>query len=686
MSRAATLEPRAICLSLLRVLLLFLLSLAALPAAAQTIATRTNTTSAAINGTTTCTAPIIRTFAVPTAARIADVRIGILATHSWRGDLQFTLQSPAGTRVRLTNGDTQSVSGDNFNVLLDDAATQVVNSDNATGNHSTTAPPYQNTFRPRSLLSAFDGEQAAGNWQLEICDLFPSQDNGTFNRADLYITTLPTNFADLSLTKVIVGNPPANGGSATYRLTVSNAASSPSSASGITVRDTLPGQFTFASASGSGSFASGTGIWTVPPLSPGASASIEIRGTVSANAGTSISNIAEIVSSSIFDSDSVPGNGVISEDDYASATFTVAAGRPAGMAPVLSCPNGSRLFDWDGPEISWTAGSTSNSFALNTFGNIGFTVTNPGAYLNNAQFGGQSPTLQDTFTGGLNPAQRSLAVVVNQANRTAAATVTISLPRSFRGVQFTLFDVDFAANQFADRVTVTGFNGSTAVAPVLTNSNSNYVTGNTAIGDGASDNDSPAGNVVVTFTEPVDRIVVSYGNHTSAPSDPGQQGIGLHDIAYCLPTTTLSVTKVSSIISDPVNGTANPKAIPGALVEYLITVRNLGSEPTDPDTVLVTDNAPVEAKMCLSNLAGAGSGPVRFTNGSPSSGLTYIYSALANGTDDLEFSSDNGATWVYAPNPDADGCDSAISNFRISPSGSLAPSSTFALRVRFIVR
>ena len=128
----------------------------------------------------------------------ADVNIGILATHGWRGDLQFTLQSPTGTRVQLTNGDTQSISGDNFNVLLDDAATQLVNTDGANRNHSTSAPPYQNTYQPRSLLSAFDGETSAGTWRLEICDLYPAADNGQFVRADLYLRSAPANYAVLA--------------------------------------------------------------------------------------------------------------------------------------------------------------------------------------------------------------------------------------------------------------------------------------------------------------------------------------------------------------------------------------------------------------------------------------------------------------------------------------------------------
>ena len=490
--------------------------------------------------------------------------------------------------------------------------------------------------------------------------------------------------ADLSLTKSLVSDIPVQGGSATYRLTLTNSSSALETATGITVRDTFPAQFTFDSSSGSGTFNSTTGVWSIPSLAPGASVSIDIAGTISAASGTSVTNTAEVTSSSVTDRDSIPNNGVTSEDDYASVSFTVANGRLAGVPPELFCPNGSTIFDWDSPSVSWTAGSTSNSYALSSFGNIGFSISNPGTYVTAAEFGGTSPTLQTTFTGGLSPAERNLAVITNQTNQGSSATITITLPRGFEGLQFTIFDVDFASGQFADRVTVTGSLSGSSVTPVLTNGNSNYVSGNLAIGDTASDSDSGRGNLVVTFTDKIDTITITYGNHTTAPADPGNQGIGIYDIEMCLPHTTVSVTKVSSVVSDPVNGSANPKAIPGAVVEYLISVTNTGDEPADADSVSVTDDAPADAKMCLASFGG-GSGPIVFYAGSPSSGLTFSYISLDSIADDLEFSSDGGASWNYVPSPDGDGCDGNISAFRVEPGGSFAASATFSLRVRFVI-
>jgi uncharacterized repeat protein (TIGR01451 family) len=52
-------------------------------------------------------------------------------------------------------------------------------------------------------------------------------------------------------------------------------------------------------------------------------------------------------------------------------------------------------------------------------------------------------------------------------------------------------------------------------------------------------------------------------------------------------TATLAVTKTSTVISDPFNLTNSPKRIPGAVVEYCITVQNNGS--ADATSVVLTD-------------------------------------------------------------------------------------------------
>lgn len=552
------------------------LTLAANPVAAQTTTTYSNTTTGTINAATTCTAPLVRNFTVGTGYTVGDVDLGLLATHSWRGDLRVTLQSPAGTRVQLVDGDTGSIDGNNFNVHLDDDAAQAVNSDGNGTNHSTSAPPYQNVFGPNSPLSAFNGQNSAGTWRLEICDQYPSADNGNFVRADLYLTSVPSNFADLSLTKSVSNAAPAFGASINYVLSVTNASGSTLTASGVTVQDNLPPGFNFTGASGFGSYNSVTGVWTVGSIPAGTTRTLTISGTVAATAGASVTNIAEISASSALDFDSTPGNGAAGEDDYDSASFTVSGTRVAGTPPALVCPVGTTVHDWDG--VSWPAGTTSAGATLTAIGSANVNIAiNGGSFLSNATYGGQSPTRQNVVTGGLNPAQYSIFELVDFTSQAGTVTTTITLPTAVPGAQFRLFDVDYASGQFADRVTVIGIYNGAAVTPILTNGSANYVIGNSAYGDVLSTDGSADGTVTVTFNTPVDSITIEYGSHGLAPANPGQQGMALHDITFCRPTANLTIAKTSSIVSDPVNGTANPKAIPGARMRYCILVTNNGS-------------------------------------------------------------------------------------------------------------
>ena len=605
-------------------LLLLAMALVVAPAAyAQTTTTYSNTTGGAINSSAPCSSPLVRNFTVSTSYIVGDVNLGVLATHTWRGDLRITLQSPAGTRVQLVNGDTNNISGDNFNVRLNDGGVQTVNTDGNTVTHSTSAPPYQHDFSPNSPLSAFNGENAQGTWRLEICDQYPQADNGNFVRADLYLTSLPANYADLSLTKSVSSAAPATGSSISYTLAVTNASGSPATATGVTVLDTLPAGFSFTNATGFGSYNSTTGVWTVGSVPPGATRTLTISGTVNATSGATILNSAEITASSAPDIDSTPGNGATGEDDYGAASFTVSGSRVAGVAPVLICPAGSTLHDWD--SVSWSAGTTSGSYALTAIGTINFNIAiSGGSFLSNATYGGQSPTRQNVVTGGLSPAQYSIFEIVDFTSQAGVVTSTISLPTAVPGAQFTLFDIDYASGQFADRVTVTGSFNGTIVYPTLTNGVANYVVGNSAYGDATSADGSANGNVVVTFAAPVDTITIEYGSHSLAPANPGQQGMAIHDINFCRPVANLLIAKTSSIVSDAVNGTTNPKAIPGATMRYCLLVTNGGSATAT--AIYVADPLPATTSFV----------PGSLRSGTSCAGATTVEDDNATGADESD--------------------------------------------------
>lgn len=569
-----------------------LFALLAGTANAQTVTTYVNPTNGTINGATTCAAPLVRNFSVGTSFTVSDVDIGVFATHTWRGDIRLTLQSPAGTRVQLVNGDTNNINGDNFNVLLNDGGTQTVNTDGNTVAHSTTAPPpFQHDFIPNNPLSAFNGENSLGTWRLEICDLFPTQDNGTFQHAELYLTEQPANFADLSVNKTVSNATPANATNITYTISVTNAAASTDNATGVLVQDLLPLGVSFVSSSGFGSYNDATGIWTVGSVPIGQTRTLNIVANVTATSGAIVTNSAEVTASSVIDLDSTPNNGSIGEDDYDEVSITVSGTRTAGTPPNLTsvCSIANQiLFDWD--TVSWTAGSLNNSYSLTGIGTVNWTVSSPGVFVNDAGFGGQSPSLANANNGGFAGTQLSLHEFLDFANQSQTATTVLTLPTAVPGLQFTVFDIDFAANDFADKLTVVGsFNGAT-VLPTLTNGVANYVVGNVAIGDAGSGGTSGDGNVVVTFLSPVDTVTIIYGNHTTAPAVPDGQAIAIHDINLCAPQTSLSVTKISNVVSDPINGSTNPKAIPGAIVQYCILISNAGSATAS--SISATDTIP----------------------------------------------------------------------------------------------
>jgi uncharacterized repeat protein (TIGR01451 family) len=71
-------------------------------------------------------------------------------------------------------------------------------------------------------------------------------------------------------------------------------------------------------------------------------------------------------------------------------------------------------------------------------------------------------------------------------------------------------------------------------------------------------------------------------------TDAARDGKHSDDDAYRIQTATLTVTKTSTVISDPFNGVSpDAKRIPGAVIEYCIVVQNSGSVPAT--SVVLTD-------------------------------------------------------------------------------------------------
>lgn len=131
-------------------------------------------------------------------SKILDVKASVQATHTWVGDLIFTLiHNDTGSKAVLIDQPGRPAStfgcgmipgtGKDINAVLDDAAASPVENQCAAA-----IPTINGTFSPNTPLSVFDNENAAGTWTLNSVDaagLYTGQLDGW----NLIITCADTN-------------------------------------------------------------------------------------------------------------------------------------------------------------------------------------------------------------------------------------------------------------------------------------------------------------------------------------------------------------------------------------------------------------------------------------------------------------------------------------------------------------
>ncbi len=167
----------------------------------------------------------------------------------------------------------------------------------------------------------------------------------------------------------------------------------------------------------------------------------------------------------------------------------------------------------------------------------------------------------------------------------------------------------------------------TAVGGVVDTQGTDIVTDDSA-------NAWTAGTVQIVFTDAAGEI--------DAANDGVHSTVG----AYLVASATMSVTKSSLVVYDPINGnyvagSVFPKAIPGARVQYTIDISNTGT--TNANAVTVVDEIPENSYFVVGTLATTQPGGTVVT---------------------LDYANDEPPTWGYIPVDGGDGSDHTVTYVR----------------------
>jgi len=264
--------------------------------------------------------------------------------HTFAGDLDVTLSSPAGTVVTLTT-DNGAGNDDVFaGTVWNDKANPGGQVPYVTNNGIVTDHVYANLtlaspLVPEEAMGAFMGEDGNGTWTLTVSD-DAGGDAGTLVDwgVDLVTCTcgLPAS-SDVSLTATDAPDPVAPGGNLTYTLTVTN--NGPDAADDVSLATTTPADTTFVSVSAPGltclsPAVGGTGPVNCNTAAPTAASAQYVATLVVAVDATALdgSTLTLVANASTTTADPDQGNNIV------TVTTTVQAGGGTGT-PAVALPS-----------------------------------------------------------------------------------------------------------------------------------------------------------------------------------------------------------------------------------------------------------------------------------------------------------------------------------------------------------
>lgn len=537
----------------------------------------------------------------------------------------------------------------------------------------------------------------------------------TMNNSDL--ATVVALSTDLEVFKTVDNASPGVGDTINYLVTVVN--NGPTNATNIVVSDQLPTGVSYVSYSSSqGSYAI-TGnadtkfMWQVGAIASNQSAVITFSATVdTGTSGSTITNVAnlkeadqgdfnnsnnsasaaivvgstdlsvsksvDLATATLYDtltytisvfnnSSSSTATGIVIEDqlpallNYSSHSATSGTfNNVSGFWNVSSLAGGATatltlVANADGASCGWTLTNTASLYAVD--------VTDPNSSNNSAD----ASTL-------IKCADLQVVKIADDATPDEGQNVvyTIQLtnngPYQATGVEVTdILDSNLTYSSYSSTQGSFSFSNTTAIWSAVTLDNLAsaylYVTASVNSGSGGSNIPNTASISASDLSDPTP------GNNSST---------------YTITPNTMpliSLAKLVSTISDPVNGGTNPIAIPGAIMEYTISATNTGFGAADAGSVIISDPIPTNTEFYAYDLGGW---PVIFANGATASGLTYTFTSLGDGGDSIEFldSGDNPITPTSGFDPNVAKIKVTFGGSFDASDGTNHPSFSLKFRVR----
>jgi hypothetical protein len=232
-----------------------------------------------------------------------------------------------------------------------------------------------------------------------------------------------------------------------------------------------------------------------------------------------------------------------------------------GCAAFLAAaaPANALVLDWD--SVAWAPGSLINSYDLNgdAVNDITVKITSQQAniWAVDPTSGTQTPTINQTLTGGLSPVENSLMLA---ANLKTQSDVTVQL--SFTGgpgglpgannVSFTIFDIDVTTNSdIISNIYGVAPDGTHVAATISNVGPTVTLTGSgltqQLTGNAASPDNSGNGNVTISFGSTlIYDVFLTFSNTAGAPR---YQDIAFGDISFTpVPEINPAVASAASCV------------------------------------------------------------------------------------------------------------------------------------------